>query len=230
MKDTFPGYEEDTRWKNEWVCGIGSLSYSAGAPGFVRLLLDGPGIAGTYHNAEKKHYNKKSAGFLYCDVEIRLRNSNNNGWDAPDIPDPAYGLGSRGWGFWNDQMDLSSANIIWFSSISPDSADALQGTQIWIVKNGKPVIIQNINIDLTKWHTYRIQWRSNYIGLFIDDVENPVAEVTDPASIPDQPLSFTAWIDNHLVEGDFYNLELGALAVPDIDQYIDIDYVHIYKF
>ena len=98
--------------------GIGSLAYYATAPGFVRLLLDGPGVGGTYHNAEKKHYGTTSGDFLYCDFDVRLRNSNNNGWDAPcapSTPDPIYGLGSRGWGFWNDQMFLSGAHVILFT-------------------------------------------------------------------------------------------------------------------
>ena len=37
------------------------------------------------------------------------------------------------------------------------------------------------------------------------------------------------WIDNYIIEGNISNLKLGYLAVPDIDQYIDIDYVYIYK-
>ncbi len=208
------------------------MGYSADDPGFAHLLLDGPGKAGIYHNAEKKHYNVNSVKFLYYDLEMRLRNSNNNGWDAPEAPgtpDPAYGLGSRGWGLWSDQMDLSVANIIWFISISPDSVPDLRGTQLWIIKNGMPVIMQDLNIDLTEWHTYRIHWRRNYLGIFIDDMENPVAEVTNPGYIPDHALVFTTWIDNYIIKGNISNLKLGYLAVPDIDQYIDIDYVYIYK-
>ncbi len=231
MKDQFPGYEENADWYNGWVRGIGSLSYSADEPGFAHLLLEGPGAAGTYHNAEKKHYNS-NAQFLYCDVEMRLRNSNNNGWDAPGAPgtpDPAYGLGSRGWGLWNDQIGLSGANVIWFTSISPDSDSAFQGTQVWVINNGVPVIMQDLNIDLTEWHTYHIQWRDDYLGIFIDNMTAPIAEIVNPASIPGKALVFTAWVDNYIFEGDFFNFIRGYLAVPDIGQSIDIDYVHIYQ-
>ncbi len=222
LEDNFPGYEEDADWDDSWTMGIGSLAYYAENPGFARLLLDGPGVGSNYHNAEKKHDGTASGGFLYCDFEVRLRNSNNNGWDA------SYGLGSRGWGLWNNQMFLSGAHVIWFTSISPDSAPAFRGTRVWIIYDGTPVLMQNLGIDLTQWHTYRIQWRTDYIGIFIDDMNNPIAEVIDPNSIPDETLSFTVWTDNYVVAGDFVNPSISYLNVPDIDQYIDVDYIRIY--
>ena len=120
VEDSFPGFEEDPNWDNTWTMGIGSLSYYATIPGFAHLLLDGPGVGGTYHNAEKKHSGMTALVPPYCDFELRLRNSNNNGWDAPGAPgtpDPMYGLGSRGWGLWNEQMTTAGAIVLWFTSI-----------------------------------------------------------------------------------------------------------------
>ena len=226
--DNFPGYMEDDNWDDSWTMGVGSLSYFNNNPGYAHLLLDGPGVGGTYHNAEKKHYSQNSSWFLYSDFEIRLRNSNNNGWDAQTLPDPTYGLGSRGWGLWNDQLNLSGSDVIWFTSISPESSSQFSGTSLWIICNGLPVIIQNLNIDLTEWHTYHVKWRNNYIGVFIDDMNNPIAEVTNNNSIPKSPLCFTVWTDNYVFTGDFANPTIDYLKIPDIDQYIDVDYVKIY--
>jgi len=230
LEDNFPGYEENDDWDDSHTTGIGSVAYFATNPGFARLLIDGPGAGGTYHNSEKKHYGTASNGFLYCDFEVRLRNSNNNGWDAPGapgVPDPAYGLGSRGWGLWNNQMLLSGSYVIWFTSISPESDTAFRGTRIWIINDGTPVLLQDLGIDLTQWHTYRVQWRPDYIGVFIDDMIKPIAEVVDPNDIPDESLSFTMWTDNYYFSGDLDNPLISYLSVPDIAQYIDVDYVKI---
>ena len=232
LEDNFPGYAEDPDWDDHWTMGIGELNYNSDNPGFVRLLLDGPGAGGTYHNAEKKHYGETGNRFLYCDLEIRLRNNNNNGLDAPGAPgtpDPEYGLGSRGWGFWNDQMELEGANVIWFTSISPDSDSQFIGTQVWIVLDGKRILTQDLNIDLTQWHTYRIQWRVDYLSVFIDDMDYPIAEITDENSIPFDPLVFTVWIDNSRFTGDFSSPSQSFLPFPDIEQYLDIDYIRIYR-
>ncbi len=57
---------------------------------------------------------------------------------------------------------------------------------------------------------------------------SPIAEVTDPNDIPDEGLNFTVWTDNYVLSGDFANPIFNYLAVPDIDQYIDVDYVKIF--
>lgn len=232
LEDNFPGYAEKNDWDDHWTMGIGELGYHSDNPGFVRLLLAGPGVGGIYHNAEKKHFGESGEGFLYCDLEIRLRNSNNNGWDAPgapETPNSEYGLGSRGWGLWNDQLELAGANVIWFTSISPESASIFRGTRVWIICNGTPVLMQDLNIDLTQWHIYRIKWHEDYIGIFIDDMINPITEVTNLKYIPNEALSFTVWTDNYCFLGDMTNPIINYMPVQDIEQYIDIDYVKIIK-
>ena len=231
LKDDFPGFSEVTDWDDHWTTGVGKIIYDSSTPGFVRLLLDGPGIGGIYHNAEKEHYGETVGGFLYCDLDIRCRNSNNNGWDAPGAPyspDPTYGFGSRGWGFWNKQQSLSGANIIWFTSISPESESQVRGTRVWIICDGTVVLMQDLNIDLTQWHTYRIQWRPDYIGIFIDNMGSPIAEVIGRNKIPNSKLTFTVWVDNYGLLGTLANPVRTYLSVPDIDQYIDVDYIKIY--
>ena len=231
LEDNFPGYAEEIGWDDSWTQGVGSIQYFSEEPGFVRLMLSGPGVAGRYHNAEKI-YSGSSQGFLYCNVEVRLRNSNNNGWDALNAattPDSNYGFGSRGWGFWNMKEPPQKSNVIWFSSISPESGELFRGTRIWVILEGVPVLIRDLNIDLMEWHVYRIKWRKDYIGLYIDDISNPVAEITDKDHIPNKDLIFTVWIDNYRVVGDISNMNKQYLEVPDMKQYIDVDYIKIYQ-
>jgi hypothetical protein len=228
LEDHFPGYAEDSNWDYSWNVGIGSTSFDAASPGFAHLNLAGPWSAPppAYQNAEIIRHSVAA----YRDFEVRLRNSNNNGWDAPgapDDPDPTYGLGSRGWGFW-DTNTTSVQDAIWFTSISPESSPVFRGSRIFVVHGGLPVIVQDMNIDLTEWHTYRIQWRQDAIRAFIDDMETPVAEVTNPGSIPSTGLTFTIWVDNYAMTGDLSDYTLGYLDVPAMDQFIDVDYAKIY--
>lgn len=238
VDDGFPGYAEETTWDYSWNVGVGSTTFDANAPGFAHLNLDGPAPSyGTiYHNAEL--INREMTGRVppYCDLQIRLRNSNNNGWDSPggpNDPDPNYGIGSRGWGFWNASMDPSSRpmNTIWFTSISPQSDPLVRGSRLWVIRNNWPIAILDLGIDLTAWHTYRIQWRADYLAAYVDDLATPIWLTTDPAQIPDSTeMSFTVWVDNYVLSmpTGFPNFEIGYLDVPDIQQYIDVDYVKIY--
>jgi hypothetical protein len=164
-----------------------------------------------------------------------LRNSNNNGHDSPggpNDPDPNYGVGSRGWGLWNSSMDPTAKpmNTIWFSSISPQSDPVVAGTRLWVVKQNLPYAFQDLNIDLTEWHTYRIKWRPDHLAAYVDDMSVPIWETTLASQIPDVALNFTVWIDNYVMTmpTGFPNFVIGYLDVPDIQQYIDVDYVRIY--
>ncbi len=230
LEDHFPGYAEDPDWDYSWNVGGGSTTFDATAPGFAHLEVITPADSSTYRNAEIKHYAMTPLLPPYCDYEIRLRNSNNNGWDAAgEEPLPGTGAGSRGWGLWNDQMVGADATVIWFCSISPESGADFRGTRLWIIRDGEQVLLQDLGIDLTEWHTYRVQWRADYIGVFIDSMQTPIAEITDPALIPDVGLSLTIWIDNYLIQGDFDNPIVGWLTLPPVAKYIDVDYVKVYQ-
>jgi hypothetical protein len=228
LEDHFPGYAEDPQWDYSWNRGIGSTTFDATSPGFAHLNLAGPWSAPPpeYQNAEIIRYSVP----VYHSFEVRLRNSNNNGWDAPgapDVPDPTYGLGSRGWGFWDTNTEAVQ-DAIWFTSISPESSPIFRGTRIIVAHEGLPVVGQDLNIDLTDWHIYRILWREDYLGVFVDNMDSPIATVTDPDSIPSTGLTFTIWVDNYIMTGDHTDYTLGYLDVPAMDQHIDVDYVKIY--
>lgn len=231
--DHFPGWAQEPNWDYSWIRGVGSVTFDPNHGGFAHLNLNGPGPGGTYHNAELINFNMTYRTPPYCDMEIRLRNSNNNGFDSPggpDNPDPNYGIGSRGWGFWNSSMDPAHKpmNTIWFTSLSPQSDAMLRGTRLWVIKQNLPIVFQDLNIDLTAWHTYRLTWRQNLLAAYIDDMGSPIWQTTDPGQIPNIGLNFTVWIDNYVITGTFPNFQIGYLPVPAIQQYIDVDYVRVY--
>ena len=220
VNENFPGYEEASGWDDSWTQGVGSISFFSEDPGFARLALSGPSEAAIYHNAEKQNDGDRS-GFLYGMLDIRLRNSDNNGWGD------SSGLGSRGWGFWNKETAPENSIAIWFMSISPESNELFQGTRIWILSEGGQILFYDLNINLTQWHIYRIEWRRDYIGVFVDDLSNPLVEVTDEVHIPNVPLIFTVWIDNYRFSENHTDVEIGYLTIPEGQQFIDVDYVWI---
>ncbi len=237
VADTFTTGFEEPNWVFSWNVGVGSTTVDANDPGFAHLNLDGPAPAygSVYHNAELINRNMMYRVPVYCDFEIRLRNSNNNGHDSPggpNDPDPNYGVGSRGWGLWSQSMDpgVAPVNTIWFCSISPQSDLLVAGSRLWIVKQNIPYAFQDLNIDLTEWHTYRVTWRADYLAVYVDDMTTPIWETTLASQIPDVPLSFTVWVDNYEITmpTGFPNFVVGYLDVPDIQQYIDVDYVRVY--
>jgi hypothetical protein len=102
VEDYFSGSAGNPDWRYDMISGVGSVTFGGGLPGYAHYLLDGPGTGTAYHNAELYQLIDRTPPF--CDFEVRLRNSNNCGFDAPgwpQDPDPLYGMGSRGWGFWD---------------------------------------------------------------------------------------------------------------------------------
>jgi len=230
IDEGFPGCAEHPGWHTDWIVGVGQVTFDPNAPGVARYRLTGPGAAGVYHNAELYDPGQPP----YCDFEVRLRNRDNCGFDAPSWPpaaDPNYGFGTRGWGLWNrvTSPDQGPMNQIWFACASPESDAPFRGRRVWVLKDSVPVVVQELDIDLTQWHTYRIKWRPDYIGVFVDDMQAPVVEVTDPALIPDVSMTYTTWIDNNAFLGtSFEDMEQVRLAVPDFDEYLVVDYIRVY--
>lgn len=52
----------------------------------------------------------------------------------------------------------------------------------------------SINIDATQWHVWAVEWSAANISVFVDGTK--WAETTDPARIPDWPMSLCLQLDN----------------------------------
>ena len=95
-------------------------------------------------------------------------------------------------------MLLAEGNVIWFIGIKPDSSLSFQGTEVWILRAGVSILRQKLNIYLTTWHTYRFQWRQDYVGIFIGDMNYHVIETNDPNKIVEFTEMFYYCLQRHL--------------------------------
>ena len=75
--------------------------------------------------------------------------------------------------------------------------------------------------DISRWHTYAIEWRRKLARFIVDDAE--VLSVPEP---PQGPLGFVAWIDNqYAVATPRGQLRFGLLASGP--EWLELDYLRI---
>jgi hypothetical protein len=130
--------------------------------------------------------------YLYNTVKITIKMNN------------VKGPGSRGWGFWTTYYPWQ---FIWFmNSNGKDKAGndyKMNGfyAMILTIKDGKPYSsgIKLPDLD-EEYRDYRIEWRKNEIGFYIDDTK--VFTENRELYIPDVNLSFHCWIDNFIYDFD----------------------------
>jgi len=78
-----------------------------------------------------------------------------------------------------------------------------------------------LTVDLTTWHTYTLEWRSNEAFFWVDGT--PVLQVPHP---PTRPLGFVAWLDNqYAIATPRGVLRFGS--VPTGPEWFEIDSVDI---
>lgn len=110
--------------------------------------------------------------------------------------------GSRGWGFWDGDIDLPSLvfdyDVAWVMQQgsklnSSDYNWFLFGVDGDTLINRQTFNLQNV-LDETEWHTYKIIWEEHKVSFFIDD--NYTYETFN--HLPDQPMRVDIWIDNRV--------------------------------
>jgi predicted esterase len=139
-------------------------------------------------------------------LEGRFRFTDDNG-----VTD--NGKGSRGFGVWD-----GSANVAWFMSCSPESAEEYRGLRAIVQKAGSTVLNTALSsIDIKQWHTYKIVITATTTTFYID--EQQVAYV---ANRPNVMAEIVMWIDNYRVP------QMDYLDVV-IDQKMYIDYVYFFQ-
>jgi hypothetical protein len=150
-------------------------------------------------------------------LEMRLKLSDDNG-----LTDD--GKGTRGWGFWDGDVNPTTTDTVWFWSASPESAFIFTGLKAQMMINGQIILNQDIsNVDMRDWHTYRI------------DIDAQDAEtrfyidgelVASTKRITDVYLRTEIWIDNYFINS---NLTVGYLNLTR-DETMLIDWVDYYNY
>lgn len=112
--------------------------------------------------------------------------------------------GSRGWGFWNTSLDPDFLQLAWFMEYSiPDNIkkDNKSNRAVVMQSIGKDsndqlkicsTILDPVEYDIYKWHTYKIEWRDNGVLYFVDG--NLVATHKD--IFLKKHMAFHNWVDN----------------------------------
>lgn len=78
-----------------------------------------------------------------------------------------------------------------------------------------------LNVDMTDWHTYSLEWRTGDVLFQVDN--NLVLRAAQP---PTRPLGFVAWIDNqYAVVTPRGTLRFGTVATGP--EWLELDYVRI---
>ncbi|HEX9028196.1 MAG TPA: hypothetical protein VF823_03400 [Anaerolineales bacterium] len=129
-------------------------------------------------------------------VAIRLRTNDDNGLTIP-------GAGTRGWGFFNGKPDPNHPELpeaAWFWSASPESDATLRGFKAQVIRGGLVVFNQDLytttlKIDMTQWHTYRVELSDSGTAFFVDG-----SRVAATSQRPNSLQRIEFWEDNYAVQ------------------------------
>jgi hypothetical protein len=114
--------------------------------------------------------------------------------------------GSRGWGFWDGDLDLPSLffdfDVAWVMQQGSDNPDNAYnwfhfGVDGNLLTNRHILNLQNL-VDETEWHTYKIIWDTNNVAFYTDD--GLLYQIYD--DLPDEAMRMDMWIDNRVINID----------------------------
>jgi hypothetical protein len=148
--------------------------------------------------------------------EARLRLSDDNGFAGG-------GAGTRGWGFWDG--NLNTLNVAWFWSASPESHDDVEGFRVMVIRNGVFILNEEIPFDMREWHTYRVELSSSGTKFFVDG-KLIASTPGQPANLEQEEQRIELWLDNMeiQVKSDMTGYERSFLDLTQ-DQKMWIDWV-----
>ena len=120
------------------------------------------------------------------------------------------GIGTKGFGFW----DGIGNNFAWFFYASDESTNHLKGFNCIVRIEGNQLLKEKLNINLTDWHSYRVDLVNNKTIFYIDGTI--IAEFN---SRPINQKKCSIWVDNYKIHSD-YNLSSLSLERDEV-MYID---------
>jgi len=155
--------------------------------------------------------------WLYRGVEIRLRCSNDNGLES------GIGGGQRWWGFIDFLPNVvpMKKSALYFKSKSPD-CERGAGFLVESIVNGNKMFQKNLTgIDMREWHNYTIIWKKANATFLVDG--EIVVSLVGAEMVPRETMA------TYVMLGDIINSrDPFILANLTVDQWIEIDYVHIF--
>ena len=109
--------------------------------------------------------------------------------------------GSRGWGYWNGNLNPYESEIAWFVYVNGPEGYPDSGFFTVTQSLGQaPVMNQISSSYLDQWHCYSIDWQPDSVTFRIDD--NIVSTHTE--SIPSSAMRIDFWVDNTIYDRTTY--------------------------
>ncbi|MHA1819039.1 MAG: PKD domain-containing protein [Promethearchaeota archaeon] len=204
--------------ENTWYFrtdGVGTSSNQV-ENGYLNLTINEKSTNTSYSNAEIYNNSTDPRPYHLNYAKVRLRNT-------------ALVNGSRGWGFWNGQMDSTQSEIAWFTYIAGNDTyqqtypQGLYATTQTIGTSINMTLISNVT--LLEWHNYTIDWTSSYVKFYIDEK----LVCTRTQDIPSGNMRFDVWVDNavYVLSGNQY---VHYYHNIDNNSSVLVDWIKIYEY
>lgn len=197
-------FDDFTERSTYWRWRVDNYASFSVEKSILRMCM-GPTEALYYSNAEIADGEFDELPWRFKTFEIRVRMTGQH-------------FGSAGWGFWNHSMRVDLSVPIWFIYLRAYGRYPLQGFFIQVANVFLPVkLFASIsklyyglklfpqlapikilsrrplaqNLDLQKWHTYKIRWTRENVEFYIDEEKIATIDHT-----PHTNCRADVWIDN----------------------------------
>jgi hypothetical protein len=144
-----------------------------------------------------------------------------------DLPLPMEGPG-RGW--FVSTIDAKSCLAIALAPFAPfvvllNNIPSIRSI-IWpAVRQILGISFQQVHLNMTEWHSYRLDWGPGECHFWVDEQRIYQAEFS-----PSGPLGFVCWLDNqYLVAKPTGRISWGILPLPD-EEWLEIDKLKLQRF
>jgi hypothetical protein len=209
LMDDFGNESTGSKW-NIYTGDTGTINVSGGC---VYLNITDQSKVGEYSHETLQ----SSGGFESVGIEMRLRCSDDNKISS-DI-----GGGMRVWGF-RDEGVMPQVNGMQFVCFSPESNPEWSGLSALNVNDGNTSRELIEGVDIAEWHIYTILLEPGNATFIIDG--SPVAtfdQVTEQRLHP-----YASLANLKFGGGEFGNMQNWGYDDISVDEYIEIDYVHVF--
>lgn len=208
-------FKDDFNEKNSdyWYWRTDGNGYNTVENGIANFTIFNNATTNEYSNSEiYNHSSSPEYPYFYSQLHMKLLNT-------------ALVNGSRGWGFWNGNMNPTQSTMAWFTRLKGNETYQNNGFYAVVQSFGQmPTMINLTHYEyiLVEWTNYSIDWTETYCAFYIND--QLVANFTE--NLPDDYCRIDIWIDNAIYSDTWEHI----FNTIDEDCSILLDWVKITEF